>query len=141
MGFGLTAGFSVTSESRHLCVAPLTHAAGLLALGFTIKGGMNIIMPGFDPEALLALIEEEKVTHLYLPPTAIYGLLAHSTVQTDFSILLQALIVGAAPIAPEKFKEAVRVFGPDHGEFETETSSRFWSRVRIQSDAASMKRS
>jgi len=112
MGFGLTAGFNVTSESRHLCVAPLTHAAGLLTLGFTIKGGVNIIMPGFDPEALLHLIEEEKVTHLYLPPTAVYGLLAHPrTRQTDFSSL-QAFIVGAAPIAPEKFKEAVRVFGP-----------------------------
>jgi acyl-CoA synthetase (AMP-forming)/AMP-acid ligase II len=39
-------------------------------------------------------------------------LLAHpKTSQTDFSSL-QAFIVGAAPIAPEKFKEAVRVFGP-----------------------------
>jgi acyl-CoA synthetase (AMP-forming)/AMP-acid ligase II len=112
MGLGLTAAFDITSDSRHLCVAPLTHAAGLLALGFTIKGGVNIILPGFDPDAVLTLIEAEKVTHLYLPPTAVYGLLAHPrTRQTDFSSL-QAFIVGAAPIAPEKFKEAVRVFGP-----------------------------
>ena len=77
-------------------------------LGFTIKGGANIVMPGFDPDALLALIEAERITHLYLPPTAVYGLLAHpKTRQTDFSSL-QAFIVGAAPIAPEKFKEAVR---------------------------------
>ncbi len=61
---------------------------------------------------MLSLIEAERVTHLYLPPTAIYALLAHPrTRQTDFSSL-QAFIVGAAPIAPEKFKEAVRVFGP-----------------------------
>ncbi|MGS0743067.1 class I adenylate-forming enzyme family protein [Glaciimonas sp. GG7] len=112
MGIGLANGFNVTAESRHLCIAPLTHAAGLLALGFTIKGGVNVIMPGFDPEVVLALIEKEKITHLYLPPTAIYGLLAHpKTKQTDFSSL-KAFIVGAAPIAPEKFKEAVRVFGP-----------------------------
>jgi acyl-CoA synthetase (AMP-forming)/AMP-acid ligase II len=112
MGLGLTAAFDITCDSRHLCVAPLTHAAGLLALGFTIKGGVNILLPGFDPEAVLTLIEEERVTHLYLPPTAVYALLAHPrTRQTDFSSL-QAFIVGAAPIAPEKFKEAVRVFGP-----------------------------
>ena len=112
MGIGLASGFNVTADSRHLCIAPLTHAAGLLALGFTVKGGVNIIMPGFDPEAVLSMIETEKVTHLYLPPTAIYGLLAHpKTRQTDFSSL-KAFIVGAAPIAPEKFKEAVRVFGP-----------------------------
>jgi acyl-CoA synthetase (AMP-forming)/AMP-acid ligase II len=112
MGLALASGFNVTAESRHLCVAPLTHAAGLLALGFTVKGGVNIIMHGFDPEALLALIEKERVTHLYLPPTAVYGLLAHpKTAQTDFSSL-QCFIVGAAPISPDKFKEAVRVFGP-----------------------------
>jgi acyl-CoA synthetase (AMP-forming)/AMP-acid ligase II len=81
-------------------------------LGFTVKGGVNIILPGFDPEVLLDVIEREKVTHLYLPPTAVYGLLAHPKTQTtDFSSL-KAFIVGAAPIAPEKFKEAVRVFGP-----------------------------
>lgn len=112
MGMALANGFNVTKESRHLCIAPLTHAAGLLVLGFTVKGGVNIIMPGFDPVALLDTIEKEKVTHLYLPPTAVYGLLAHpKTKTTDFSSL-KCFIVGAAPIAPEKFKEAVRVFGP-----------------------------
>lgn len=112
MGLGLAAGFDVTPESRQLCIAPLTHAAGLLVLGFVIKGAVNIIMPGFDPVALLDLIEKEKVTHLYLPPTAVYGLLAHpKTKTTDFSSL-KSFIVGAAPIAPEKFKEAVHVFGP-----------------------------
>jgi len=112
MGLGLASAFKVKATSRHLCIAPLTHAAGLLVLGFVVKGGVNIIMPGFDPVALLALIEKEKVTHLYLPPTAVYGLLAHpQTKLTDFSSL-EAFIVGAAPIAPEKFKEAVKVFGP-----------------------------
>lgn len=112
MGLALANGFNVTSDSRHLCIAPLTHAAGLLVLGFTVKGGVNIILPGFDVDAILNLIEKEKVTHIYLPPTAVYGLLAHpKTRQTDFSSL-KCFIVGAAPIAPEKFKEAVRVFGP-----------------------------
>ncbi len=112
MGLALASSFDVTPDSRHLCIAPLTHAAGLLVLGFVVRGGVNIIMPGFDPVALLDLIEKEKVTHIYLPPTAIYGLLAHpKTKTTDFSSL-KAFIVGAAPIAPEKFKEAVRVFGP-----------------------------
>jgi len=112
MGLALASAFNANATSRHLCIAPLTHAAGLLVLGFVIKGGVNIIMPGFDPVALLALIEKEKVTHLYLPPTAVYGLLAHpQTKLTDFSSL-KCFIVGAAPIAPEKFKEAVKVFGP-----------------------------
>jgi acyl-CoA synthetase (AMP-forming)/AMP-acid ligase II len=112
MGLAVATEFGISADSRHLVVAPLTHAAGLLVLGFAVRGCANIILPGFDPEAVLSLIEREKITHLFLPPTAVYALLAHPrTRQTDFSSL-KCLIVGAAPIAPEKFKEAVRVFGP-----------------------------
>ncbi len=112
MGLSLAAGFGVTPESRHLVIAPLTHAAGLFVLGFASRGCATIILPGFDADAVLHLIEKEKVTHLFLPPTAVYALLAHArTEQADFSSL-KCFIVGAAPIAPEKFKEAVRVFGP-----------------------------
>lgn len=112
MGLALATEFGISAESRHLVIAPLTHAAGLFGLGFAIRGSANIILPAFDPEAVLSLIEHEKVTHLFLPPTAVYALLAHpKTKQTDFSSL-KCFIVGAAPIAPEKFKEAVRVFGP-----------------------------
>jgi acyl-CoA synthetase (AMP-forming)/AMP-acid ligase II len=112
MGLAVAAEFGISADSRHLVVAPLTHAAGLLVLGFAVRGCASIILPGFDPEAVLSLIEKEKVTHLFLPPTAVYALLAHpKTKQTDFSSL-KCFIVGAAPIAPEKFKEAVRVFGP-----------------------------
>ena len=112
MGLAVASAFGVDADSRHLVIAPLTHAAGLIALGFTIRGGANVILPGFDAEAVLTSIENERITHLFLPPTAVYALLAHPrTKQTDFSSL-KGFIVGAAPIAPEKFKEAVRVFGP-----------------------------
>jgi acyl-CoA synthetase (AMP-forming)/AMP-acid ligase II len=111
-GVALASGFDVSSASRHLVIAPLTHAAGMFVLGFVGRGCATVILPSFDAEAVLALIEKEKITHLFLPPTAVYALLAHpKTKQTDFSSLT-CFIVGAAPIAPEKFKEAVRVFGP-----------------------------
>ena len=112
MALALVSAFDITPAVRHLAIAPLTHAAGLIVLGFAIKGAVNIILPGFDAETVLAAIEKERVTHLFLPPTAVYALLAHpKTQQTDLSSL-KCFIVGAAPIAPEKFKEAVRVFGP-----------------------------
>jgi acyl-CoA synthetase (AMP-forming)/AMP-acid ligase II len=112
MGVAVASAFHITPDSRNLAVAPLTHAGGLLALAFTTHGGANIVLPGFDPELVLSTIEKEKITHIFLPPTAIYALLAHpKTKHTDFSSL-KVFIVGAAPIAPEKFKEAVRVFGP-----------------------------
>jgi acyl-CoA synthetase (AMP-forming)/AMP-acid ligase II len=134
MGLALATEFGVTSESRHLVIAPLTHAAGLFALGFSVKGCANIILPAFDPEAVLTLIETEKVTHLFLPPTAVYALLAHpKTKQTDFSSL-KCFIVGAAPIAPEKFKEAVKVFGPVMFEGFGQTETLFPILVKRPSD-------
>ncbi|MGJ7512195.1 class I adenylate-forming enzyme family protein [Variovorax sp. GT1P44] len=112
MGLAVSMEFEVNAESRHLVIAPLTHAAGLIVLGLAVRGCATIILPGFDAEAVLGLIEKERVTHLFLPPTAVYALMAHPrTKTTDFSSL-KCFIVGAAPIAPEKFKEAVRVFGP-----------------------------
>ncbi|MBK5356101.1 AMP-binding protein [Pseudomonas sp. TH41] len=112
MSHAMASAFKITAQSRHLVIAPVTHAAGVLVLGFAIRGGTNIILPGFDVDAILNLIEAEKVTHLFLPPTAVYSLMAHPrTKQADFSSL-QCFIVGTAPIAPEKFKEAVKVFGP-----------------------------
>ncbi|MDM0015423.1 AMP-binding protein [Variovorax sp. J22P168] len=112
MGLALSSEFPVGPESRHLVIAPLTHAAGLIVLGFAARGCATVILPGFDADAIFNAIEKEKVSHLFLPPTAVYALLAHPRAKTtDFSSL-RCFIVGAAPIAPEKFKEAVRVFGP-----------------------------
>ena len=134
MGVTVSTAFAIVPESRHLVIAPMTHAAGLLLLGFAIRGAANIILPGFDAEAILSLIEKEKVTHLYLPPTAVYGLMAHPrSKQTDFSSL-KAFIVGAAPIAPEKFKEAVRLFGPIMYEAFGQTETLFPIVVKAPAD-------
>jgi acyl-CoA synthetase (AMP-forming)/AMP-acid ligase II len=77
-----------------------------------LNGGTNVILPGFDPTLVLQKIAEERITHTYLPPTAIYAMLAHPALrQTDLSSL-RFIVIGGAPIAPAKFKEAVGVFGP-----------------------------
>ncbi len=103
---------SITPDSKHLVISPLTHAAGFMAHGFIPIGAANVILPAFDAEQILETMEREKITHLYLPPTALYALLAHpKTKSTDFSAL-KFFGIAAAPCAPEKFKEAVQVFGP-----------------------------
>jgi acyl-CoA synthetase (AMP-forming)/AMP-acid ligase II len=57
-------------------------------------------------------IAAHRVTHLFLPPTALYGLLAHPDVRKgDYSSLLY-FTYGAAPTSTAKIREAVEVFGP-----------------------------
>lgn len=104
--------FSVSDRSRYLAVAPLTHAGGIFALGVLCAGGCVVVQPAFVPDTVLGAIADHAVTHLFLPPTAVYALLDSERVTSCDVSSLQCLLVGAAPIAPARFKEAVRRFGP-----------------------------
>jgi acyl-CoA synthetase (AMP-forming)/AMP-acid ligase II len=102
----------IDHESRVLAVAPLTHAACYLSLAAAARGGCTVVLSGFDAGKVLEAIERERVTHMFLPPTIVYALLSDPrTAQADLSSL-RCIAVGAAPIAPEKMKEALRRFGP-----------------------------
>jgi len=66
----------------------------------------------FDPAHVLALVNTYRVTHIWLPPTALYLLLDTPEVKTIDHSSLKCLVLGAAAVSPEKLREAVRVFGP-----------------------------
>lgn len=95
-----------------LTTAPLSHAAGVLAFVMCSVGATNVIMPKFEALEVLRNIERYRITHLYLPPTALYNLLAHPEVGNfDYSSLRGFLLAGS-PVAPDKLRKAVEVFGP-----------------------------
>ncbi|MFE9322484.1 AMP-binding protein [Nocardia sp. NPDC052278] len=95
-----------------LVAAPMTHAAGTMTLPCSARGGTVVVMPKMDLHLLLDLIEQHRVTELYLPPTVIYRLLEVPGIeQRDFSSL-KYLVYGAAPMSTEKLRRAIEVFGP-----------------------------
>ena len=96
----------------HLCVAPMTHGAGVLALMLMPKAPTNILLDKADPELILCAIETHGVTHLYLPPTVLYSLLAHPGLKTASLSSLRFFLISAAPVAPEKLRAAVQILGP-----------------------------
>ena len=101
-----------TDQPVNLVVAPLTHAAGPVALATMQFGASQVILPGFDPQAVFEAIEAHRVTHIYLPPTALYGLLNHPGREAyDVSSLKIFVLVGSA-VSPEKLRQAVEIFGP-----------------------------
>lgn len=92
--------------------APMTHAAGPICFPVFAQGGSVIVHDGVHPQRLLESIEHHRVSRLFLPPTAIYALLAHPGVRDfDFSSL-RHFIYAAAPMAVDKLREAMDVFGP-----------------------------
>ena len=95
-----------------LCTAPLSHAAGVVAFTMLALGGTNVVLPGFDAAQVLQAIERHRATHLFLPPTAFYALLAHPDLDKfDYSSLRLFLLAGS-PVSPDKLKKGVEVFGP-----------------------------
>lgn len=96
----------------HLIVAPLTHGAGSLALMMMPAGPTNILLKKAEPTRIMEAIQRHRVTHVYLPPTLVYLLLAHPEVRSYDYSSLKYLLIMAAPIAPEKLREAMDVFGP-----------------------------
>ncbi|WP_242127207.1 AMP-binding protein [Sphingobium sp. Sx8-8] len=96
----------------NLAAAPMTHTAGFLTLSATARGGKVVVMTKPDPVTLLDLVCGEGVTEFFLPPTVIYRLLEMPGIESrDFS-RLRYLMYGAAPMAVEKLRAALRLFGP-----------------------------
>lgn len=96
----------------HLVAAPMTHAAGVVALMMIAEGTTNVVLPSADAGGILDAIQRHRVTHFYIPPTVLYAMLAQPGVRERDYGSLRAIVLAAAPVAPAKFKEAMDVFGP-----------------------------
>jgi acyl-CoA synthetase (AMP-forming)/AMP-acid ligase II len=101
---------------RYLALAPLTHAAGVLCFPVMTLGGEIVIMPKPDLTDFLALIENSKITHTFLPPTLIYMLLDHGRLAETDTRSLRCLWYGAAPMSASRLAEALEKIGPVMGQ-------------------------
>lgn len=101
-----------TGDPVSLIVAPITHAAGPVALATMSFGATQVILPGFDAEKVLSSIAKYRVSHMYLPPTALYSLLGSPELDQHDTSSLRIFILVGSPVSPEKLRLAVETFGP-----------------------------
>ena len=106
------AHFRYHDDTRHLVVAPMTHSSGILGALHFARGGTNVIMSKANPQLIAEAMEENGITHVFLPPTILYMLLELPGVDLRDYSALQHFFVGAAPTSFDKLKRAVEVFGP-----------------------------
>jgi long-chain acyl-CoA synthetase len=103
----------LTPDDRYLVVSPLFHAAGTVqVLASVWKGSKQVVMPAFDPAAVLDVIERERISITLLVPT----MLAATTDEQlrnprDVSSLRQ-LSHGASPATLASLRRAATTF-PD----------------------------
>ncbi|TDV56192.1 acyl-CoA synthetase [Actinophytocola oryzae] len=108
---------------RYLALAPLTHSAGVLTFPIMAKGGETVIMPAPDLGEFLRLVQRHRITHAFLPPTVIYGLLDHPALDSTDLSSLRCLWYGAAPMSPTRLTEALRRIGPVMGQLFGQTEA------------------
>jgi acyl-CoA synthetase (AMP-forming)/AMP-acid ligase II len=111
MSLGFNAHLSDPSPV-YLMATPMTHAAGSLAFPVLALGGTVVVHDGVKPAAIFDSIERHRISRIFMPPTAIYALLAAPDVrERDFSSL-RSFIYAASPMSVDKLIEAMDVFGP-----------------------------
>ncbi len=108
---------------RYLALAPLTHSAGVLTFPIMAMGGETVIMPAPDLGEFLRLVERHRITHAFLPPTVIYGLLDHPALDSTDLSSLRCLWYGAAPMSPARLTEALHRIGPVMGQLFGQTEA------------------
>jgi acyl-CoA synthetase (AMP-forming)/AMP-acid ligase II len=104
----------------HLVAGPLYHSApGSFALFSAVIGGTVVVMPKFDPEQALHLIDRHRVTSTFMAPTLVKRIVdLPESVRARYDVSsMRSLVVAAAP-CPMRVKEAaLAYFGPSLFEF------------------------
>ena len=97
---------------RMLACTPLSHAGAALFLPTLLKNGTILVLPRFDPVAVLQAIQERRINCMMLVPTMIYALLDHPRFGEFDLSSLETVFYGASAISPARLKEAIERIGP-----------------------------
>ena len=105
-----------SGEDLHLCTGPLYHAAPLaFSLGSPLNAGVGtVLMDGWEPEAMLRLTEDHRITHTHLVPIMFHRLLAlPDDVRSKYDVSSVRMVIhGAAPCPVAAKHGMIEWFGP-----------------------------
>ncbi|MCW2824999.1 MAG: o-succinylbenzoate--CoA ligase [Aeromicrobium sp.] len=92
--------------------APLTHFTQIFVMPTFLRGGTNVMLPGLEVDGLLAAIQKEGITATAVVPTIVYLMLDHPHLDDYDLSTLATMVYAGSPIAPERLRQALEVFGP-----------------------------
>ena len=99
--------FGITADDVYICPAPLYHTAPLMFTTSNLRNGATVaIMPRFDPELALQMIQDQKVTASQWVPTHFRRLLQlPEDVRKEYDVSSLRVAVHAAAPCPIPVKE------------------------------------
>jgi acyl-CoA synthetase (AMP-forming)/AMP-acid ligase II len=99
MGLLATEHF-ITTGGRYLHAAPMFHLADLAAwTGQLVRGGTHVMIPAFDPVAVMTAVQEHGVTDVLLVPTMIQLTVDHPRIDEFDLTSLRRIVYGASPMS------------------------------------------
>ena len=101
----------LTEKDVFLSGGSLAHANGFRSMTCYLQGAQFIIPDHFDAEDVLKTVEKEKVTIVSTVPTTLIRLCSYPDIAKFDLGSLRMITYGAAPIAVERLKDALRIFG------------------------------
>lgn len=97
---------------RHLHQVPMFHAAAIgQILAVPMNGGCSVVLPRFEPQAVLDAVEREAVDQTVMVPSSIAMLLDHPSFDPARLTTLRDLVYGASPM-PSALLQRVRAVLP-----------------------------
>ena len=99
---------------RTLGVMPMYHTMGVRSmLAMALVDGVFVCMPRFDVAATLKVIEQERITCLYLVPTLYHDMLAHHDREDGDLSSVTKLGFAGAPMHDALLKRLTQAFRPE----------------------------
>ena len=103
----------VTGDDTSLCVAPLSHGAGVHELVLTARGAATILLSSdrFDADEAFRLIEKHRVTNLFLVPTILKMLVEHPAADKYDRSSLRYVVYAGSPMYRQDQRAALSRLG------------------------------
>ena len=110
----MIAGLRYDARDVYLHCAPMFHLGdGMSLYPMTWVGGRHVVIPRFNPEAVVEAIVTERITCLFLVPTMLTLLVEHLAARSDSPDLssLRLVVHGGAPISKSLLRRALSALG------------------------------
>jgi acyl-CoA synthetase (AMP-forming)/AMP-acid ligase II len=113
--FCTIAELHLSDKDIWLHAAPMFHLADAWAtFAITAVGGKHVILPYFQAQPSLSIIERERVTVTNLIPTMLNAMLNDPSLQLHRYTSLRLILSGGAPISPDSVRRIITAFACDY---------------------------
>jgi acyl-CoA synthetase (AMP-forming)/AMP-acid ligase II len=99
------------ATARTLVATPMSHMSGLVSALLPITyGGTQVIVPRFEPGAVLDAVEGDRASQMFLVPSMLRALLDHPSCAASDLSSMRHVMYGAAPIDAALLDRAMAAF-------------------------------